>query len=149
MIPAKVWREWNALFVANKAFFDDEPIVDGENGQEQLDTKLHAQTVLQDESLKLLDEGDFNEYRNMIGEWEPPQGSQSATAIPHVPPEDNPILGFVVNRLHELVHPAADKIPPPMFPAFGLKIIVLGKSFAGKSAVLKHYAEGFFRIEMK
>jgi len=79
----------------------------------------------------------------MIGEWEPPQASQSATAIPHVPPEDNPILGFVVNRLHNLVYPPADKVPPPLFPAFGLKIIVLGKSFAGKSTVLKRYAQEF------
>lgn len=107
LIPAKVWREWSALFVANKAFFDDEPSADSEHLQEQIDGKLHAQTVLQDESLKLLDEGDFNEYRNMIGEWEPPQGSQSATAITHVPPEDNPILGYVVNRLHNMVHPPA------------------------------------------
>jgi len=52
LIPAKTWREWNALFVANKPFFDDEILAEGENGQEQIDGKLHAQTVLQDESLK-------------------------------------------------------------------------------------------------
>ena len=140
LIPAKVWREWNALFVSDKPFFDDEqPQGPGENEQEH---KLHAHTVLQEESLKLLDEGDFNEYRNMIGEWEPPQGSQSVSVITHIPPEDNPIFGYIVDRLHHLVHPAAEKLPPPMFPAFGLKIIVLGKSFAGKSTALKRYADG-------
>ena len=107
LIPAKIWREWNALFVADRPFFDDEPRI-REIDQEELDRneqKLHAQTVLQNESLQILDEGDFNEYRNMIGEWEPPAGSQSATAITHVPPPDNPILGYVVNRIHDLVHP--------------------------------------------
>ena len=57
--------------------------------------------------MKLLDEGDFNEYRNMIGEWEPPAGTQSATAITHLPPLDNPIFGYIINRLHNLVHPPA------------------------------------------
>jgi len=41
----------------------------------------------------------------MIGDWEPPAGTQSATAITHVPPLDNPIFGSIVNRLHNLVHP--------------------------------------------
>ncbi|CAF4651988.1 unnamed protein product [Rotaria sp. Silwood1] len=143
LIPAKVWREWNALFVGDRPFFDDEQRI-SEAQQDEIDRqeqKLHAQTVLQEESLKILDEGDFNEYRNMIGDWEPPTGSQSATAITHVPPMDNPIFGYVVNRLHNIVHPPADKIPPPLFPAFGLKIIVLGKSFAGKSTALKRYGE--------
>ncbi|CAF2636731.1 unnamed protein product [Rotaria sp. Silwood2] len=143
LIPAKVWREWNALFVGDRPFFDDEQRI-SEAQQDEIDRqeqKLHAQTVLQEESLKILDEGDFNEYRNMIGDWEPPAGSQSATAITHVPPIDNPIFGYVVNRLHNIVHPPADKIPPPLFPAFGLKIIVLGKSFAGKSTAIKRYGE--------
>lgn len=107
LIPAKVWREWNALFVGDRPFFDDEQR-NTESQQEEIDQqqhKLHAQTVLQEESLKILDEGDFNEYRNMIGEWEPPAGTQSATAITHIPPLDNPIFGFIVNRLHKLVHP--------------------------------------------
>jgi hypothetical protein len=43
----------------------------------------------------------------MIGEWEPPAGSHSATVITHIPPLDNPIFGYVVNRLHNLVHPPA------------------------------------------
>lgn len=106
LIPAKVWREWNALFVSDRPFFDDEQRTHNREAEEY-EQKLHAQTVLQDESLKILDEGDFNEYRNMIGEWEPPTGSQSSTAITHVPPVDNPIFGFVVNRLHNLVHPSA------------------------------------------
>ncbi|CAM2702452.1 unnamed protein product [Rotaria socialis] len=143
LIPAKVWREWNALFVGDRSFFDDEQRI-SEIQQDEIDRqeqKLHAQTVLQEESLKILDEGDFNEYRNMIGEWEPPAGSQSSTVITHVPPIDNPIFGYVVNRLHNIVHPPAVKIPPPLFPAFGLKLIILGKSFAGKSSALKRYGE--------
>jgi hypothetical protein len=109
LIPAKVWREWNALFVGDRPFFDDEQRMteNQQDEEDRQDPKLHAQTVLQEESLKLLDEGDFNEYRNMIGEWEPPVASQSATAITHIPPLDNPIFGYVVNRLHNLVHPPA------------------------------------------
>lgn len=106
LIPAKVWREWNALFISDRPFFDDEQRTNDRESDEH-EQRLHAHTVLQDESLKILDEGDFNEYRNMIGEWEPPAGSQSATAITHVPPVDNPIFGYVVNRLHNLVHPSA------------------------------------------
>lgn len=106
LIPAKIWREWNALFVGDRPFFDDEQRQQNEITDQQ-EQKLHAQTVLQEESLKILDEGDFNEYRNMIGEWEPPTNSQSATAITHIPPLDNPIFGYIVNRLHNLVHPSA------------------------------------------
>ncbi len=97
------------MFVGDRPFFDDEQRISEIEREEQ---KLHAQTVLQEESLKILDEGDFNEYRNMIGEWEPPAGSQSATAITHVPPPDNPIFGYIVNRLHNLVH------PPPVCSMF-------------------------------
>lgn len=104
LIPAKIWREWNALFVGDRPFFDDEQRTK-ENENEEQEEKLHAQTVLQEESLKILDEGDFNEYRNMIGEWEPPANSYSATTITHIPPLDNPIFGYIVNRLHNLVHP--------------------------------------------
>ena len=109
LIPAKVWREWQALFVADKPFFDNQ-LHNEETKEKQVDKKIHAETILQEESLKLLDEGDFNEYRNMIGEWEPPAGSSSASTITHVPPEDNPIFGFLVNRLHRIVHPEAVKI---------------------------------------
>lgn len=107
LIPAKVWREWNALFVGDRSLFDDEQRKAEQEESDREEQKLHAQTVLEDESLKILDEGDFNEYRNMIGEWEPPAGSQSSTTIPQVPPADNPIFGYVVNRLHNLVHPSA------------------------------------------
>jgi hypothetical protein len=159
LIPAKVWREWNALFIANRALFDDESHgVD----QRQQHEQVHAQTVVEEESLKLLDEGDFNEYRNMIGEWEPPAMNSSAVNVTHAPPDDNPVFGFIVDRLHHLVHPSAvgrldlfrcsrlsaccvsskDRMPPPLFPAFGLKIVAMGKSFSGKSTVLKRYAEG-------
>ncbi|CAF4000149.1 unnamed protein product [Adineta steineri] len=148
LIPAKVWREWNALFVSDRPFFDDEKRITAEEQAEidQQNQKLHAQTVLQEESLKILDEGDFNEYRNMIGEWEPPAGSQSAITITHVPPMDNPIFGYVINRLHNNIHPPAAKLPTPLFPAFGLKIIVLGKSFAGKSSALKRYSDGNYKL---
>ena len=92
--------------MADRPFFDDEErVVD--QPPDPTDAKLHAETVLQEESLKLLDEGDFNEYRNMIGEWEPPAGSHSATSLTHLPPGDNPIFGHVINRLHNLVYPPA------------------------------------------
>ena len=104
---------------------------------ERQEQKLHAQTVLQEESLKILDEGDFNEYRNMIGEWEPPANSQSATAITHVPPLDNPIFGYVVNRLHNLVHP----------PAVCLLIFVfLSNLFFYRIKFLHHY---FQHLDLK
>ena len=107
LIPPKVWREWNALFIGDRPLFDDEQRFTEEQLAEieRQNEKLHAQTVLQEESLKILDEGDFNEYRNMIGEWEPPTGSQSAIIITHIPPFDNPIFGYIINRLYQLVHP--------------------------------------------
>ncbi|CAF1530218.1 unnamed protein product, partial [Didymodactylos carnosus] len=134
LIPVKLWREWNALFIAGQSLFDDENRAD----QQDKPNKLHAQTILEEESLKLLDEGDFNEYRNMIGEWEPPTREQFPF---ETPPVDNPIYGFVINRLHHIVHPPPEKLPPPLFPAYGLKIIVLGKSFSGKTTALKRYCE--------
>lgn len=36
----------------------------------------------------------------MVGEWQPPEGGEVAK-----PPRDNPIVGHIVQRLFDMVHP--------------------------------------------
>ena len=36
----------------------------------------------------------------MVGEWQPPDGGEVAK-----PPRDNPIVGHIVQRLFNMVHP--------------------------------------------
>ena len=39
-------------------------------------------------------------FQNMIGEWQPPEGSEISG-----PPRDNPVVGHVVQRLLNMVYP--------------------------------------------
>ncbi len=67
-----------------------------------------------------------------MGEWE--FSEQIST---NKLPEDNKILGYILQRLKELVYPVVPGSPKPVLPVFPLKAIVLGKPFAGKTSALK------------
>ena len=55
MVPDKLMREWTSLFVAGQPLYAEAPV-----GEEP---DPSVQTVMEEERNKLLDEGDFNEYR--------------------------------------------------------------------------------------
>ncbi|XP_048450235.1 sperm flagellar protein 2-like [Rhincodon typus] len=78
----------------------------------------------------------FHFCEMMTGEWLPPEGGDI-----HGPPANNDILGHVVARIFEIVHPTKPPTPPPAFPPFPIKACILGKVLAGKSACLKYLAE--------
>ena len=92
--------------------------------------------------LRLLDEGDFMEYKNMIGEWSPPD-----TCHIKGPPPNNNILGHIIQRLLDLVHPPTPPPPPPEYPPFPIRAAVLGKAFSGKTTCLAKLAEAH-RLEI-
>lgn len=127
LVPAKLMREWRAQFEAGIPLYEkvevEEPV------------ELTAQQVLEEERRNLLDEGDFLEYKNMVGEWQPPEGCEISG-----PPRDNPIVGHVVQRLLNMVYPPSTPPPPPEFPPFPIRACVLGKAFAGKSSCIRSIA---------
>ena len=76
------------------------------------------------------------EYKNMIGEWSPPD-----TCHIKGPPSNNNILGHIIQRLLDLVHPPTPPPPPPEYPPFPIRAAVLGKAFSGKTTCLNKLAE--------
>ncbi|XP_013409132.1 sperm flagellar protein 2 isoform X2 [Lingula anatina] len=135
LLPNKLMREWTSLFLSGK------PLYEVKTSQDSTSLEPTPEQVLEEERLALLDEGDFMEYKNMIGEWCPPEGSEITG-----PPRNNPIVGHIVQRLFNMVHPPSPvqekppPPPPPEFPPFPVKACVLGKVFSGKTTVIDKLA---------
>lgn len=128
LLPAKLMREWTVLFTEGKPLFEPVPPI--------ASTEPTPEQILEQERLKLLDETDFMEYKNMVGEWQPPESGEVSK-----PPRDNPIVGHIVQRLFDMVHPPTPNPPPPEFPPFPIRACILGKVFSGKTSVLKKLAK--------
>ena len=127
LVPAKLMRDWKALFVSGKPLYEQVPPPES--------TEPSPEQILEEERQALLDEGDFSEYKvkslhhmhfrimhkkhvgfkyacrsfdnkffsffqTMTGEWQPPEGSEVTQ-----PPRDNPITGHVIQRLFNMVSP--------------------------------------------
>nr|KAG5711746.1 hypothetical protein BaRGS_023510 [Batillaria attramentaria] len=125
LLPAKLMRDWTALFVNGCPLYETVPVDTGEPTPEQ---------ILEEERQMLLDEGDFMEYKSMFGEWQLPEEAPG-------PPRNNPVVGHIIQRLYNIVHPPTPPPPPPEFPPFPIRACVLGKAFAGKTTVVKKLAE--------
>jgi len=134
LIPPKLWRDWLSMFRSGEPIYEELKGQDqGGKGFKEIEAVFNADIVsMNEEKAKLLDEFDFKEYKEMIGEWEFPEQS-----IGEKPPADNKILGYIIQRLHDIVYPVQPGAPKPVFPEFPLKAVVLGKPFAGKSTALK------------
>ncbi|XP_076462790.1 sperm flagellar protein 2-like isoform X2 [Babylonia areolata] len=128
LIPAKLMRDWTAMFVSGYPLYEAVPVDSGEPTPEQ---------ILEEERQMLLDEGDFMEYKNMIGEWQPPAEAKEMGG----PPRVNPVVGHIIQRLYSIVHPPTPPPPPPEFPPFPIRACVLGKPFSGKTTVVKQLLE--------
>ena len=76
--------------------------------------------------------------QNMVGEWAWPEEAGET----NLPPTNNKILGHVVLRLRNIVHPTIEEPSTPSFPHFMLKACVLGKFCSGKTTCLAKIAEG-------
>ena len=131
-ISPKIWRDWISLFKAGKPLDHDEKYLEK---LKDLEIIFNADTVTMDaETHQLLDEYDFYEYKDMIGDWESPNKSGKNDILSN----ENRIIGYIVKRLQNLVYPIPAPEPSPIFPMFPIRIAILGKPFAGKTTALKY-----------
>uniref|UniRef100_A0A2C9KBG9 Calponin-homology (CH) domain-containing protein n=1 Tax=Biomphalaria glabrata TaxID=6526 RepID=A0A2C9KBG9_BIOGL len=126
-LPEKLMREWKLLFTSGQPLYEEE---------DRKSIELSPEQILEEERQKLLNEGDFMEYKTMTGEWQPPKDSDIKE-----PPQDNSVVGHIVHRLFNMVHPPSPPPVPPEFPPCPIRACVLGKVFSGKSSCLKRLAE--------
>ncbi len=149
LIPPKLWRDWLSMFRSGEPIYEEIKIQEGGKGFKEIESIFNADIVsMNEEKAKLLDEFDFKEYKEMIGEWEFTEQITSEK-----PPAENKILGHIIQRLHDIVYPVQPGAPKPIFPEFPLKVVVLGKPFAGKTTALKSVAksklnEYFLRVDI-
>lgn len=133
-IPPKLWRDWLNLFRTGQPLYPTESA-----DLKEIEKVFSYDTAnMSEDTLKLLDDTDFNEYKEMMGDWEPtekPQGMEMA-------PVENKIVGHIISRLHDMVYPPQPGAPRPVFPTFPMKAIILGKPFAGKTSALKIVEQG-------
>uniref|UniRef100_A0A3B4A0I7 Calponin-homology (CH) domain-containing protein n=1 Tax=Periophthalmus magnuspinnatus TaxID=409849 RepID=A0A3B4A0I7_9GOBI len=85
----------------------------------------------------ILNNLDYDEYINMTDGWAWPKEAGGTKS----PLTNNHILGHVVARLRNLVHPPCEKPTESLFPYFSLKACVLGKLCSGKTSCLAKIAQ--------
>uniref|UniRef100_A0A4W6C6C9 Sperm flagellar 2 n=1 Tax=Lates calcarifer TaxID=8187 RepID=A0A4W6C6C9_LATCA len=131
LIPEKLMREWKELLFRGLPLY--EPIQGQQPGFE-FSTPLDPVELKKQE---ILNNQDYDEYTNMVGEWAWPEEARETT----LPPSNNNILGHVVQRLRNIVHPPVVEPSTPLFSHFTLKACVLGKFCSGKTTCLAKIAE--------
>ena len=78
------------------------------------------------------------QYRELQGEWAP--AMEHPEIAPHLPLQNNFILGHILKRLTDIVYPPSKPPTPPQFPEFPVKACIIGKTFSGKTSILKALA---------
>ncbi|XP_059029764.1 sperm flagellar protein 2 isoform X2 [Mustela lutreola] len=131
MIPYKLMHDWKELFFNGKPIYEQASI-------KHLPAKPSAEQLTELEKRDLLDNNDYEEYKNMIGEWALPE-----EMVDNIPPSNNNILGHVIHRLVEKSHPPQVKSTIPELPSFAIKGCLLGKTFSGKTTALKALQKDF------
>ncbi|XP_032193510.1 sperm flagellar protein 2 isoform X3 [Mustela erminea] len=131
MIPYKLMHDWKELFFNGKPIYEQASI-------KHLPAKPSAEQLTELEKRDLLDNNDYEEYKNMIGEWALPE-----EMVDNIPPSNNNILGHVIHRLVEKSHPPQVKSTVPELPSFAIKGCLLGKTFSGKTMALKALQKDF------
>ncbi|XP_029999221.1 sperm flagellar protein 2 [Sphaeramia orbicularis] len=136
LIPEKHMREWKELLFSGLPLY--EPI-ETEGQQFEFSTPLDPVELKKQETLN---NQDYDEYTNMVGEWVWPEEAGET----QLPPTNNNILGHVVVRLRNIAQPPIVKPAKPSFPHFTLKACVLGKICTGKTTCLAKITEahGFY-----
>ncbi|XP_066229610.1 sperm flagellar protein 2 isoform X1 [Saccopteryx leptura] len=131
MIPQKLMHDWKELFFHGKPIYDQASI-------KNLPAKPFAEQLIELEKRDLLDNNDYEDYKNMVGEWALPE-----EMVPNVPPSNNCILGHVIQRLVEKSLPPQVESTVPELPSFAIKGCLLGKTFSGKTTILKSLQKDF------
>uniref|UniRef100_A0A7N6BWI8 Calponin-homology (CH) domain-containing protein n=1 Tax=Anabas testudineus TaxID=64144 RepID=A0A7N6BWI8_ANATE len=132
LIPGKQMREWKELLFSGLPLY--EPIK-GQQPSIEFSTPLDP---VEREKQEILNNQDYDEYTSMVGEWVWPEEAGAT----NLTPANNDILGHVVLRLRNIVHPPVMEPSTPSFPHFTLKACVLGKFCSGKTTCLTKIAEG-------
>ncbi|XP_006902188.1 PREDICTED: sperm flagellar protein 2 [Elephantulus edwardii] len=131
LIPFKMMQDWKELF------FNGKPIYE-QTGVKQLAAKRSEEQILEMEKKDLLDEKDYDEYKNMVGEWALPEEMAD-----NLPPSNNSILGHVLHRLLEKTLPPPVESTEPELLSSAIKGCLLGKTFSGKTSSLKSLQKDF------
>ncbi|KAI8510088.1 hypothetical protein Bbelb_125160 [Branchiostoma belcheri] len=127
LVPPKLFREWTQLFIEGHPLYEEKDTAEG--------SEPTPEQIIEMEKQKLLNDGDFKEYKDMIGEWEPPEGSEINNE------KNNNVVGHIVQRIFNIVSPPKPPPPPPEFPPFPVRACAVGKLFGGKSSALRILAE--------
>ncbi|XP_047197228.1 sperm flagellar protein 2 [Hippoglossus stenolepis] len=131
LVPEKLIREWKELL------FSGLPLYVSNTGQMPGFEFSPSLDPVELERQEILNNQDYDEYTNMIGEWAWPEEAGKAKS----PPANNSILGHVILRLWHIVHPPIMEATSTPFPHFTLKACVLGKFCSGKTTCLAKIAE--------
>ncbi|XP_040118250.1 sperm flagellar protein 2 isoform X1 [Oryx dammah] len=131
LIPYKLMHDWKELFFHGKPIYEQASL-------RHLPAKLSAEHLVELEKRNLLDNNDYEEYKNMVGEWALPE-----EMVENLPPSNNCILGHVIHRLIESSLPPQVESTVPELPSFAIKGCLLGKTFSGKTTALKALEKSF------
>ncbi|XP_067469766.1 sperm flagellar protein 2 [Thunnus thynnus] len=133
LIPEKLMKEWKELLFNGMPLY--QPIsMEGQQPGFEFSSPPDPVEIKKQE---ILNDQDYDEYTNMVGEWAWPEEAGET----NLPLTNNKILGHVVLRLRNIVHPTIEKPSTPSFPNFMLKACVLGKFCSGKTTCLAKIAE--------
>nr|CAB3266528.1 sperm flagellar protein 2-like [Phallusia mammillata] len=116
-VPDKLVREWRELLMSGKPLYKTE-------SEDQI-------AEIQNQKDETLDNLDFTEYQNLIGEWLPGDDMEKKPV-----PTNNNILGHILHRMFSIVAPTPPPSPRPVFPEFPVRTAVLGKMFSGKTTLI-------------
>nr|XP_012591871.1 sperm flagellar protein 2 isoform X4 [Microcebus murinus] len=131
MIPYKFMHDWKELFFSGKPIYEQASL-------KPLPAHPSAEQLVELEKRDLLDNNDYEEYKNMVGEWTLPE-----EMVDNLPPSNNCILGHVLHRLFEKSLPPHLESTASGFPSFAIKGCLLGKTFSGKTTILKSLQKVF------
>ncbi|KAM6224376.1 sperm flagellar protein 2 [Rhynchocyon petersi] len=131
LIPYKLMQDWKELF------FNGKPIYE-QAGMKHLPAHTTEEQAVELEKRDLLDEKDYDQYKNMVGEWSLPDDM-----VDSVPPSNNSILGHVLHRLLEKTLPPQAESTAPEVPSSAVKGCLLGKTLSGKTTSLKSLQKEF------
>ncbi|XP_063667383.1 sperm flagellar protein 2 isoform X14 [Pan troglodytes] len=131
LIPYKLMHDWKELFFNAKPIYEQASVktLPADPSREQL-TEL--------EKRDLLDTNDYEEYKNMVGEWALPE-----EMVDNLPPSNNCILGHILHRLVEKSLPPRAESTTPELPSFAVKGCLLGKTLSGKTTILRSLQKDF------
>ncbi|XP_026639630.1 sperm flagellar protein 2 [Microtus ochrogaster] len=131
LIPHKMMHDWKELFFSGKPIYEQASLKNGI-------TEPTEEHLIELDKRNLLDKNDYEEYKNMVGEWALPEDMANSS-----PPSNNHILGHVLQRLIEKSNPSQDDATETELPSYAVKGCFLGKTLSGKTTVLKYLQKEF------